>query len=95
MRPARIRRSVPPPRWSGRLGHPTGVAPRIVRGRLDGCGRKWLRCVGEQLPGVVRHGLVRIDLRIRLRQWRNHATSQPVRRPDRGPVVHQARDQFP
>ncbi len=67
-------------RRSRGLGHAPWVATGIVRCRFDRRRRERLGCVREELGRIVRHRLVRIDLPIRLRQWVNHAMSQPARR---------------
>ena len=71
-----------PPRCAGSngLGHTARVAAGIIGCRLDGGWWKWLWCVRKQLCWIVGHRLVRIDHRVRLRKWRDHALSQPAGR---------------
>jgi len=67
----------------GRLGNAPRFAAGIFGGRFNGRGRKWLRGVGQQLRRIVGDRLVRIDDRVRLREWLNHALSQPACLPSR------------
>ena len=61
---------------SGRLGYTAGIAAGVIRCGFD----RWrrLRRVGKQLRRIVGHRLVRIDDRVRLREWRAHAKSEPA-----------------
>jgi hypothetical protein len=49
------------PRGLSGLGNAAGVAAGIVGGCFDPRGRKWLRCVGEQLRRIVGHRLMWMD----------------------------------
>ena len=72
-----------PLRRSGGLGHAAGITTGIVGRRFDRRGRERLGCVGQQLGRIVRHRLLRVDLRTRPRQGGIHVPSEPVRRTER------------
>ncbi len=66
----------PPQRWSGGLGDSAGVATGVVRAGLDRRLGQRVRRVGQQLARIVGHRLVRVDDRVRLWRWRDHADSE-------------------
>ena len=63
---------------SGRLRYTAGIAAGVIRCGFDRWRRQRLLRVWKQLRRIVGHRLVRIDDRVRLREWRAHAKSEPA-----------------